>query len=101
MSEAKSTEKSAHALSILRNESLSSSRELLQEIDVLNKSRWEEFLEIVWDGPKTAEERKYIRKLDIFLLTWGWYVGIVISTIELYLSASTNVKQLWIFRQIA
>lgn len=76
MSKANSIEEGTDAFSILKNKSFLSTRELSQEIDVINKSRWEKFLEVVWDGPKTDEERKYIRKLDIFLLTWGWYVAI-------------------------
>ncbi|CUM56804.1 uncharacterized protein AC631_05672 [Debaryomyces fabryi] len=102
MPKANSIEEGADALSILKNKSLLFTRELSQEIDVVNKSRWEKFLEVVWDGPKTDKERKYIRKLDIFLLTWGWYVEIVKPAIEnLYLCANTNIMQLWIFRQVA
>ncbi|CUM63882.1 uncharacterized protein PRCAT00001470001 [Priceomyces carsonii] len=36
------------------------------------KSRWTRFLEFIWDGPRSKEEKKYIQKLDLFLLTWGW-----------------------------
>lgn len=43
------------------------------EVDLNKKSRWKKFLEVIWDGPQDPEERKYVRKLDLFLLTWGCY----------------------------
>lgn len=41
--------------------------------DSTPKSRWEKFIEIIWDGPKSPEETRFVTKLDIFLLSWGCY----------------------------
>lgn len=69
-----SIEESSKALSILQNESFSSIEDQSREDQ--KKSKWSKFLDVIWDGQKTKDERKYFRKLDIFLLTWGWYVKI-------------------------
>jgi hypothetical protein len=32
------------------------------------KGKWEKIQEIIWDGPRLAEEKALVQRLDIFLL---------------------------------
>jgi ACS family pantothenate transporter-like MFS transporter len=36
--------------------------------ETAKKSRWARIQEIVWDGERSAEERKLVQRLDIFIL---------------------------------
>jgi ACS family pantothenate transporter-like MFS transporter len=32
------------------------------------RSKWDKVQEIIWDGPRPAEEKRLVQRLDIFLL---------------------------------
>ncbi|PMD16095.1 retrograde regulation protein 2 [Hyaloscypha hepaticicola] len=36
-------------------------------------SKWARIKEIIWDGPRPAEEKKLVQRLDLFLMTWATY----------------------------
>jgi MFS transporter, ACS family, pantothenate transporter len=36
--------------------------------DQLGRSKWARVQDIVWDGPRTKEEKKLVQRLDIFLM---------------------------------
>ena len=31
-------------------------------------SRWQKIQEVIWDGPRSEEERKLVQRLDLFFL---------------------------------
>ncbi|KAK0103175.1 hypothetical protein ONS95_014972 [Cadophora gregata] len=37
------------------------------------KSRWQKLQEVVWDGPRSREERKLIQRVDLFIMSWATY----------------------------
>lgn len=32
------------------------------------KSRWEKIQEVIWDGPRSKEEKKLVQRLDLHLM---------------------------------
>ncbi|KAH7084648.1 retrograde regulation protein 2 [Paraphoma chrysanthemicola] len=48
------------------------------------RTRWEKFQAIIWDGGnRTAEERKLVQRLDLYVLSWatfGYFIRLLDST---------------------
>lgn len=47
------------------------------------RNRWEKIQAVIWDGIRTPEERKLVKRLDIYLLSWatfGYFIRLLDST---------------------
>lgn len=42
--------------------------EVLYATSTLPKTRWQKIQEVIWDGPRSKEERRLIQRLDLFIM---------------------------------
>lgn len=49
------------------------SKEVSEAIPAEKRSRWTRFKDSMWDGPRSKEEKRLVKRLDVHLMMWATY----------------------------